>query len=57
MRVKIGNQVYDSKDQPIMVILEDYNKEHISNMAPDAKKYCEFPDNISEEEAREFMKI
>ena len=56
MRVKIGDKIYDSKEEPIMVILEDYNKEDISNMAEDARKYCEFPDDMSEDEAREFMK-
>lgn len=56
MKVKIGNKIYNSQDQPIMIILEDYNKKDISNMAEYAHKYCEFSDNITEEEAREFMK-
>jgi len=57
MRVKIGNKIYNSNDEPIMIILEDYNKDHIYNMAPEATKYCEFPDTITEEEVKEFMKI
>lgn len=57
MKVKIGDKIYDSKEEPIMIILEDYNKEHILNMLPEAKKYCEYPNSITEEEAREFMKI
>lgn len=56
MKVKIGNIIYDSSEQPIMIILEDYNKDHISNMPKEAHKYCEFPDNISEKDAREFMR-
>lgn len=55
MRVKIGDKIYDSSDQAIMVILEEYNKEDIANMAKDARKYCEFPDTMTEEEARNFM--
>ena len=56
MKVKIGDKIYDSKEEPIMIILEDYNKDHISNMSEDAYKYCEFPDNITESEAKQFMK-
>ena len=56
MKVKIGNIIYDSSEQPIMLILEDYNKEHISNMPKEAHKYCEFPDNISPKQVREFMR-
>jgi hypothetical protein len=56
MKVKIGDKIYDSKNEPIMIILEDYNKEHISNMAKEATKYCEFPDDITEDQVREFMK-
>lgn len=57
MKVKIGNKIYDSREQPIMVILEDYNKKDISNMDKEAYKYCEFPDDISEIDIREFMKV
>ncbi len=57
MKVKIGNKIHDSKNEPIMIILTDYNKDHISNMPPENFKYCEFPDTMSEDEAREFMKI
>jgi hypothetical protein len=56
MKVKIGNIIYDSSEQPIMLILENYNKEHISNMPEESHKYCEFPDDMSESEAREFMR-
>lgn len=56
MKVKVGNKIYDSKNEPIMIILEDYNKKHIRNMDKKAKKYCQFPDHITEDQAREFMK-
>jgi len=56
MKVKIGDRIYDSKDEPIMIILEDYNKKHISNMAEESRKYCEFPDDVTEDQVREFMK-
>ena len=42
MKVKIGDKIYDSNDEPIMIILEDVDKYNIKNMG-DAKKYCSFP--------------
>ena len=55
MKVKIGDKIYDSNEEPIMLILEDYNKEDISNMADESNKYCEFPDDLGLEEITKFM--
>lgn len=55
MKVKIGNKLHDSKEEPIMLILEGYNKEDISNMEDDANKYCEFPDGMDMKEIAKFM--
>lgn len=55
MKVKIGDVVYDSKVQPIIIILEDYNKEDISNMEDGDYVYCEFPDSFDEQEIKELM--
>ena len=57
MKVKIGEKIYDSEKEPIMVILSESDKENISNMLPEATKYCSFPDEILVESIREFMKI
>ena len=43
LKVKIGNKIYDSKDEPIMLILSPLDKENISNMDKDHLKYCSFP--------------
>lgn len=43
MKVKVGNKVYDGKDEPVMVILSVGEKEQIVNMSPDATKYCVYP--------------
>ncbi len=56
MKVKIGNTIYDSKDQPIMVILSKQDKENINNMNEQAHKYCSYPDEIPKEQIIEFMK-
>lgn len=55
MKVKIGNQVYISTYQPIMVILDDNDKRNIANMPPDAHQYAEFPDTFDEEQVRAWM--
>ena len=43
MKVKIGNIIYDSEREPIMIILSKGEKEQIANMHPDATKYCVYP--------------
>jgi hypothetical protein len=45
MKVKIGNKIYDSNKEPIMVILGEDDRENITNMEPTATKYCSFPDS------------
>ena len=57
MKVKIGDKIYDSEVEPIMVILSKSDRENISNMLPDATKYCSFPDGEPIENIKEFMKI
>ncbi len=57
LKVKIGNKIYDSNDEPIMVILDKQDVEYISNMPKHNTKYCSYPETgYSEEEIREFMK-
>ena len=56
MKVKIGNRVYDSSKEPIMLILTTQNKRDISGMAT-LSKYCEFPEKgHSQEDIKKFMK-
>lgn len=44
MKVKIGNTVYDSSSEPIMIILSPEDKKNISSMQDSATKYASFPD-------------
>ena len=44
MKVKIGNKIYDSNVEPIMIIFSPGEREQIKNMAADATKYCIYPD-------------
>lgn len=42
MKVKIGNTVYDSTAEPILLMLDDEDVENISNMG-EQRNYCSFP--------------
>lgn len=56
MKVKIGETIYDSETEPVMVILSDFDKKNISHMAVDATKYASFPDCFgSADEMRAWM--
>lgn len=45
MKVKIGEEIYNSNDIPIMLILSKDDKELIGNMEPEATKYCSYPNS------------
>lgn len=47
MKVKVGDKIYSSDDEPVMVILTDHDKFSIANMAPTATRYAEFPESWS----------
>ena len=46
MKVKVGDQVFDSKDLPVMVVLSEADKRNIENMTPEATMYASFPDGF-----------
>lgn len=43
MKVKVRDKVYDGSKEPVMVILDPGEKQQISNMAPEATRYCVYP--------------
>ena len=57
MRVKIRNEVYNAEIEPILIILNEDDKENIKNMADDCLKYCVAPGEMIEDDIREFMKL
>lgn len=57
MKVKIGDKIFDSEKEPIMIILNEGDKINISSMHEDATKYCTFPENWDLDLIKEFMKI
>ncbi len=52
MKVQINGVLYDAKETPIMVILNDSDKKNIENMLPNATKYICWPDDMSQEDMR-----
>ncbi len=58
MKVKIGDQMFDSENEAIMIILSPEDKNNISSMAPEATKYCSYPEGCyTEEEIKCFMTV
>lgn len=55
MKVKIGNKVYDSTQQPVLIIFDEGEKELISSMEGHAMKYCSFPESSKISDIEEFM--
>ena len=57
MKVKIGDKIYDSAEEPVMVILTDGDKKNIANMLPECSKYCSYPDDTfkSDDDAYKWM--
>jgi hypothetical protein len=60
MKVKIGNKIYDSNDEPIMLIMSNDEKELINKMEDQGtlSKFCSYPDNddYKPEMIEDFMK-
>ena len=62
MRVKIRNKIYDPHEEPIMLIFKNEEDRDsilgdLSEMAPDATKYCIFNNKIiSKKDIKKFMK-
>lgn len=57
MLVKCKAGIYDSKVDPVMVILSHADKQNIAAMHNDCTKYCQFPDSYSAEEIMEWMNV
>lgn len=57
MKVKIKNKIYDSDNEPIMIILSPMDKLNINHMNPSADRYCSFPKMMHIYFAKKFMEI
>lgn len=55
MKVKVGDKIYDSMVEPIMLIMSHNDRELIKMMKPDAHKYCTHPTSYTKEAIEKFM--
>ena len=54
MKVKIGDKIISSEDEPITLILSDEEKVLIASMGA-AKQFCSYPDGMHIGEVQNFM--
>lgn len=57
MKVKIGNKIYDSSKEPILLILDEEDKRNLERMEEGAIKFLSFPKGMDLNEAKNFMKL
>lgn len=57
MRVKIGDKIYNPKDEPIMLILDPIDKLNIMAMPPQNNLQCLHPADYPQDKLKEFMKL
>lgn len=57
MKVKIGDIIYDADRQPIMLMLDETDKEKIRNMDQSNFGYCRVPEGTKLEVVRKFMEV
>jgi len=56
MKVKIGQRIFDSSEEPIAVVFSKADKFNISNMHPTARVYCSFPPEKEAEDIHDFIR-
>lgn len=54
MKVKIGDKIIDSNDEPIMIILSEEEKSLLSSMGS-ARQFCSYPDSMDIRAVQDFM--
>lgn len=57
MKVKIGTKLYDSDNEPIMLILSPQDRLELIAMSPQQNCLCNHPTTMTKEEILEFMEI
>jgi len=56
MKVKVGNKLYNSEKEPIMLILNSEEKRLIGNMRQVDNKFCSYPYEFGQNLVKKFMK-
>jgi hypothetical protein len=44
MKIKIGDNIYESNREPIMVIMSKEERKQIAEMPENYDRYCQYPD-------------
>jgi len=55
MKVKIGDKVFDSNIEPIMLILSDEDKKNINAMHLDKHNFISYPSEMKSEDIRNWI--
>ena len=55
MKVKIKNTIYDSENEPIMLVLSAQDRLHILAMKPSSTQFCTYPANMSYDRLEAFI--
>ena len=55
MKVKIGDTMYDSGEQPLMVILSEAERAEIAALPKDESMYCCYPAHLDTERVELWM--
>jgi hypothetical protein len=55
MKVKIGNRIYNSNDEPIMIIFDIGEKGLVEDMRPQDMKFCAYPQGTDAKTIEHFM--
>lgn len=56
MKVVVGEVLYESTDEPILLVLTPEEKELIKTMPEDHKRFCVYPENMEEKEVNEWLR-
>lgn len=55
MKVLIRNHVYNSEDEPIIVLLEPYDIDNISKMPEECNIYADYPEDMDDKKIDDMM--
>lgn len=55
MKVKIGETIYDSMEEPILLILDNKAQREISLLPIEEPLYCRYPEHMVKEEIECWM--
>ena len=56
MRVKIGNKWFDSNDEPVLIELNNHEKQLIRDMLPSNYLFCCYPTGMEAKKISDWMK-